>query len=690
MAAGEKTVAAIQALRALAVTAVVVDHAFPHALPGGFAGVDIFFVISGFLITGHLMREIEERRFSFAGFYLRRARRLLPAAVLVLAVTAVATLVLLPPAWHAQTLQGVAAAAVYAVNWWLAASAVDYFADGGITSPVNHYWSLSVEEQFYLIWPALIVAALAGARAAGWRGGRVVAGVLAGVVVLSFAAGLFAMAEDRTAAYFVTQGRAWEFAVGGLAALVQRAGVGAGRAGPWLLAAGWGVLAAEMARLHPGAEVPGRDAVPVVLATAVLLVLGDRHGLAPAARAMALAPVRWLGDVSYSLYLWHWPLIVFAPFALGVEEVGVPAMLGVLALALMLSQATHAGVENRWRRPQPGARARPAGVALAGWLGLSLAAGGGAWAVAGLRLAEAEAVALRLHDLSVDPPACFGARAAEPGARCPAPHRLADPDYALQTWESQRVPVPNGTLCQTAPGEATPAPCAFGAAEGEERARIALLGDSHAGMWGAALATFAEAEGIRVEVWLASSCAATEDAASFALYLAPDRRPGCLAWRRAATHAILADRRIETVVVSANAHAQARWTGEAWAEDDGAGFAALWQRLIAAGKRVVVLDDVPMLPARLPDCLARPHDPADPCAHPAAAVPEVTVLGRAVARLPAGAVTHVTFRDVFCDAATCHAVVGGLPAYMDADHISAPLARTLAPRIAAALGLAPG
>lgn len=679
------TVAAIQALRAFAVLWVVVNHAFPHVLPGGFVGVDVFFVISGFLITSHLVREIGRESFSFVGFYLRRARRLLPAALVALILTAAATLILLPAAWQASTLGGIAAAAVYGVNWWLAANAVDYFADNGITSPVNHFWSLSVEEQFYLVWPAMMVAVLwIAGRQPGQKRERAVAPVtalLVVVAVLSFWATSFEMSRDRAAAYFMTHGRAWEFAVGGLGGLAAPAArAGGGVIRPALFVLGWGVLIGSGWMLSPVSSVPGADVAPVALATVLLLVLGDDHRFVAARRLIAGRPIQWLGDISYSLYLWHWPFLVMAPFVLVAEDLNAPTILAVLALCLALSDLNWRLVENRFR---DGPRSRFE-LQLVIWLCASIGVAGLAFCVAAVHKGRAERVAQELYNLSLSPGPCFGARAAAPGVNCPDSHRLMLEDFALQTWESQKVPVPNGRLCQNEPGDAILAPCDWGAAEGAARRQIALLGDSHVGMWAAAIIPFAEAEGLRLRSYQASSCAATDNATSFVTYLAPDRRAACLEWRQSAAEAIIADPAIDTVVVSGNAHQQSIWTGLGWAEDDGSGFAALWKRLAEAGKRVVVIDDVPMLRRKLPDCLARPHPDNDPCARPAAEVPQ-TSLARAVALLPHEAVTFVPMRDVFCDTSRCHAVIGGIPAYMDADHISAPMARSLSDRVRAAI-----
>src|SRR3954454_1977302 len=151
----------IQALRAVAVGVVVVCHFWPHALPGGFVGVDVFFVISGFLITSHLLREVEKSgTISLPGFWARRARRILPAALVVLAFCAVATLAWVPQNHWDQFLAEIRASTFYVQNWQLAATATNYFAAAeSVRSPVQHYWSLSAEEQFYLVWPLLILAA---------------------------------------------------------------------------------------------------------------------------------------------------------------------------------------------------------------------------------------------------------------------------------------------------------------------------------------------------------------------------------------------------------------------------------------------------------------------------------------------------------------------------------------------------
>jgi peptidoglycan/LPS O-acetylase OafA/YrhL len=694
-------VASIQALRAIAVIFVVLNHFFPRAVPGGYIGVDIFFVVSGFLISSHLLKELKSGDLNFNRFYLRRARRLLPASLLVLTLTALSAYLLLPLAWQATNLKDVAAAAVYVANWWLAANAVNYFADMGIVSPVNHYWSLSVEEQFYLVWPALMFFPL---RAAVTRTGRsaenlipaVIGTVMAMVLTLSLFASILAVHHNQTTAYFLTYARCWEFAVGGLAslALSNLANRLSAEITKLLFAAAWLTLIASSWFLRPESGVPGLAAVPVVVATAIVLFVGDGHGSPLARLFIGLAPVQWLGDISYSLYLWHWPLLILTSFAFGVAKLSIACRLGLLAISLGLSTLTKRHIEDRFRFPRPVQQhpARPLRNAPALALYLLMSAGLAGCALAGVRFIQSRStkVGQRLYRLSLNPGPCFGARATEPGASCPNSHLFTERDFALQNWATQIYKFPNflngGHHCQNAPGNSALAPCEFGAPEDVLKRRIALFGDSHAGVWEAALAQFAVPLGIRVETYIAGSCVISADDHSMSIYLAPEYRDACRTWRKTAAEAIIANKQIDTVVLSDNAYNQKVLTASGeWSDDDGHGVAEVLRRFRAAGKRVVLIDDVPNLPYKLPDCLARARTNDDPCAIDQAQIPTSTPLGRAAALMPPGEIDYLTFKEVFCDGIICHTVIGGIPAYMDMDHISAPFARSLAARLEKAI-----
>ena len=297
----------IQGLRALAVSMVVIYHLYPSLVPGGFAGVDVFFVISGFLITGHLWRGYQrDGRVRLLDFWGRRARRLVPAAALVLGVTWVVARLVLPPGRLADTAGQIRASALYFQDWQLAHEAVDYLTSNDAATPVQHFWSLSVEEQFYLVWPLLfVVAALAGRR----HRRVVLAGLVVTLVAASLAYSVYETRVDRAAAYFLTTTRMWEFGVGGaLAMLPERVDRVLRRQG-WLGWAGLAVVLASAFALRGTSAFPGALALLPVSGAVMLIVGGSDLGRHGPARLMSARPMVFLGGISYSLYLWHWPMI---------------------------------------------------------------------------------------------------------------------------------------------------------------------------------------------------------------------------------------------------------------------------------------------------------------------------------------------------------------------------------------------
>jgi len=296
----------IQALRAIAVMSVVLYHLFPLGLTGGFVGVDIFFVISGFLITNHLVGEITRTgRISLTQFWARRIRRLLPAAFSVLAVS-VALLVLCMPVvtWH-NNLQEIGAAAAYVENWLLGIHAVDYLAAENSASLVQHYWSLSVEEQFYLVWPLLLLLALAVSRFTGRLSPRTaVRWALGFVAVGSFAVSIVLTSARPPLAFFVTPTRAWEFAIGGLLSVAPSLPLGAREhavraATSWL---GITVIAYSVYFISGDEPFPGTIALLPVLGSTLMLAGGTSSARWSPAPLSGLQPVQWLGNYSYSLY----------------------------------------------------------------------------------------------------------------------------------------------------------------------------------------------------------------------------------------------------------------------------------------------------------------------------------------------------------------------------------------------------
>jgi peptidoglycan/LPS O-acetylase OafA/YrhL len=304
----------IQGLRAIAVLAVVFDHLL-HWPSGGFVGVDVFFVISGFLITGLLLREHDKTgTISFSGFYKRRIRRIMPAAVAVLAVSASLSFLLFNKARADQTLLDGVWGFFFSANWRFAAIGTDYFQANGPVSPLQHFWSLAVEEQFYFVWPWLMLLIFwLGGRSTKWdrdKAHRAIAIAMITITTLSFAWAMFESAASPTMAYFSTFSRTWELGIGALLAvfvpLLKRLPAVVRPSLAWAGIAGivWGIFA-----INADMQFPAPWAVVPVLATALVIAAGT--GAEPRFIWPLTNPVTdYIGNISYSLYLWHFPVII--------------------------------------------------------------------------------------------------------------------------------------------------------------------------------------------------------------------------------------------------------------------------------------------------------------------------------------------------------------------------------------------
>ena len=363
----------IEGLRAVAVLVVVLCHAGVPGLSGGYIGVDVFFVISGFLITGLLWREATTTNtIRLARFYGARARRLLPAAATVAIATAIAAAVALPPLQARNVLLDGIASALYGGNYWFAlrGTGTDSLAWDTAPSPFQHYWSLGVGEQFYLIWPALIIGAawLVGRARRGAASQAVPYAALGLVGAASLAA---AVLWTRTAppwAFFSLPTRAWELVAGGLVALSIRQW----RRLPVLPAAiaGWGGLALIVLTCHqlgPTTPYPGTAALLPVLGTALVIGGGCVTGGMGPGRLLYRPVMRALGRVSYSWYLWHWPVLLLLPRLLG-QPASLPAKLAATLVSAGLAVITLYLVENPGRfaaGPRGSAVASPALAGLA-------------------------------------------------------------------------------------------------------------------------------------------------------------------------------------------------------------------------------------------------------------------------------------------------------------------------------------
>ena len=640
----------IQALRALAVTLVVVYHLWPTALPGGFTGVDVFFVISGFLITSQLLRELDRTgTLSLTGFWARRARRILPAAFLTVAACGLAMVAVVPMSLWPQFLNELRASVLYVQNWQLAADAVDYFAVAeNAPSPVQHFWSLSVEEQFYLVWPVLIVLAR----------GRIAA--MAALTALSLGYSLYDTAIDPAAAYFVTPARAWEFGAGGLLAALPAPA----RPSRRLCVAGLAAILAGAFAFSVSTPFPGLAAfVPVVGAVAVI-----RAG--PALRVLALRPVQWLGDLSYSVYLWHWPLLVLAPFFVQSDS-----RTAILMLTLLLAWLSKRLVEDPVRAAP--FLARPARTFCAtGFISFALLALS-AGATTHVKSAARDA-AHATETMIASHPRCFGAAARDPEQPCANPAlRLSVVPSPLEARDRRNAP------CTIVERIDPLQVCTFGVPRQRATATIALLGDSHASHWRAALDVVA-----RAKRWRGLSITHTSCPLSTARRrLPPPDRKRCDRWRTQVFQWFRDHPEVKTIFVSALSGGAGVAAGGLDAEVRG--YVGAWRRLPASVERIVVIRDTPKVHGDTDVCVERAiaHKRA---AGRACAVPRSTALDRdaevlAAARLRSPRVRTIDLTRFLCDARPCYPVVGGALVYKDNTHMTTVFAETLGPYLQRAI-----
>jgi peptidoglycan/LPS O-acetylase OafA/YrhL len=659
----------IQGLRALAVSMVVIYHLYPSVVPGGFAGVDVFFVISGFLITGHLWRGYRrDGRVRLLDFWGRRARRLVPAAALVLTVTWFASWFMLPPGRLADTAGQIRASALYYQNWQLAHEAVNYLTADEAATPVQHFWSLSVEEQFYLIWPLLfVVAALAGRL----RGRVLLAGFVVTLTAASLAWSVYETRADPAAAYFVTTTRMWELGAGGLLAMLpRRVHRVLGRQG-WL---GWAGLAAVLASafvLRGTFAFPGALALLPVSGAVMLIAGGSGLGRRGPARLMSARPMVFLGGISYSLYLWHWPIISLWTTYTGKSP---SALSGPALIAASLAAAwwTKTYVEDPVRLSPK--------LTGHGWRSLSTA------------LAAALPVILVSVYIASVPgqwngklgPGYPGAAAlAGTAVSVPVKPVLPPPDDA-----SAAIPEYWQQGCLDGAYTVAPKVCAYGDTT-DPTITVALVGDSIAGNWFPALDELALRYHWRLVTDLHATCPWTATWMTDPNTSVPDvPYTACHEWNVTVQHDLLTSIRPAVVITSDFAQmgsvAHPKYGPAAYA-DIATGMAQYWKQLQDHGISVVPIQETPMMDIDPPDCVSE-HGAASPaCDRPAAeAIPQDPPTVQA-ARLMAGTVKVIDMNQFICAHGACPSVVGNVLVYFDVHHLTSSYVATLTPYLATRL-----
>ncbi|MFJ2621610.1 acyltransferase family protein [Glutamicibacter sp. NPDC087344] len=658
----------IQALRAVAVLLVVLYHLEPDILPGGYIGVDIFLVISGFLITSHLLREADRTgRIDLLAFYAGRVRRILPAALLVIVVVVIGTLIFMPSTlWQLVGIQAVASA-LSVQNWVLAASSVDYLAAEQTPSALQHFWSLGVEEQFYVFWPLLVLIAYVSVKRR-WRTRALWIGF--SVVTLSSLAysALLGFSGDPSG-YFVTTTRVWELAAGGLLALFAAHRAAKGEKilqgiPDWLRSAlvlfALAALAGTAFTYGDGTVFPGTAALVPVLATVLIIAAERTSGVMSVHQLVDSAPVQWVGAVSYSLYLWHWPLIVFAAHLLG-GEAGPVVSVGLLAVSLGLAQLSYRYVENPVRNWS--ILSRGAGrTILVGATSVALVASLG-FVPQQAQSALAQQQNLEATELRTNPPEGFGAASLDLESQA----YVGENRQIVPTLSEADEDLPPIGDCVQKPQSLQSKECEFG--NPDATTTIALVGDSHATHWYQAVLALAEANDYKLVTYLKDSCPYSKAQRTAEV----NGSISCSEANETITHR-LSERGDIDVVLTAN------WAEAGYSTDPARGFADAWSELEDAGIHVIALVDTPRpaLNGYARDCLAENPDDPGRCATPRTDALVPTDATEEAGKLePRAQVVDLT--DEFCNSGSCPALVGNVLVYRDKHHVSDTYMRTVAP-----------
>ncbi|ROP26709.1 acyltransferase family protein [Pseudokineococcus lusitanus] len=587
----------IEGMRAVAVTLVVLYHAGVPFLSGGYVGVDVFFVLSGFLITGLLLDEVRRSgTISLRRFYARRARRLLPLAALVVVASAAAAYLLVPPLDRPRIGVDALGAALYAANWRYAVGATDYLGADSHDSPFLHFWSLAVEEQFYVVWPLLILLVVAlGPK--GW--GSVRRRVTVGLVLLGGGSLVLSVLLTPTSgswAYFGLHTRAWELAAGAAVALAlplcerlpRAVALVAAAAGLGLVL--WSAVAYDDTTLFPGIAA----AAPVGGAV-LLLVAGTVASGAGVGALLSRPGPRYVGRISYAWYLWHWPCLVVVALLADGSPTAWQLVLGVVA-SLVLSVVSHVLVEdpvrrNRWLSAVPGR-------SLALGAGLTVLTVGAALLLQ--PFASRDVDVERLPDLGT------------PAASAPVDEDgVPDVDVPSMTAEEARADQARPSGCYVSyPGtEAPPVDdCVFGDPEGEET--VALIGDSHSIHWLPAFDEMARERGQRLLVWGKTACPSVD----IDVWVARQTRAysECGQWRTSVEERLAEVDDLTTVFVARSKGYTTATLGPDGEVLDEAGTGPVWEaaaertlgRLGDLADRVVVVQDTPWSPQDVPSCLS--------------------------------------------------------------------------------------
>lgn len=670
----------IQGLRALAVGVVVIYHFWPAVLPGGFIGVDVFFVISGFLITSHLLTKPPRRIRDVGQFWMRRVKRLLPASFLVILVSLLGVWLLAPETlWQDWGLQAIAST-FYFQNWFLATSKVNYIAEADAASPFQHFWSLSTEEQFYLVWPILIGLLVLLAIRWGKKTQPVTLTGIAFIFATSLGYSVYATATDSGVAYFSTFTRGWEFAAGALiAAFGSRAH--APKSDVLSAVAAWvGLGAIVISALTFTGEMPfpGALALLPVAGTALLILAHAKHSASPKS-LLGNKVVRLVGDNSYAIYLWHWPLLILLPYT--VNDFGIVVKLLTLTVTVTLAVWTQVFVETKFRTFLDISKSMSAPRFLVlGSAVLSIIAGG-LYTTSGQVMKDSMDISASIQRVEES----LGRDCVGPNAlteKCPNGGGVGEqfeslaPAPMAAKYDRPKVYADD---CLASEGEnfADRPICRYG--EGD--LKVALVGNSHAVQWFPAVESMAERHGWSLDTYLISRCAVN---GSRQMFENEGKTEGCADYEPWVLDQLSAQGYDLIIASSRQSLPPEGYSSETGMDASRRAFSATLDSWTRTGAEVVVIADTPFPGATLdnvPDCAADNIEQLSKCSGSIKDWLPSDPLADAAKSSADDRVKLVDMNDYLCSEETCYGIIGGMIAFWDHSHLSNTYAHALSPML---------
>ncbi|WP_024874484.1 acyltransferase family protein [Saccharomonospora piscinae] len=643
----------LQGLRALAALLVVVYHVWLDRISGG---VDVFFFVSGFLITGQLFRASLRGRIEFQPFWGRMFKRLFPAALTVLVASMGAALLFLPEHRWIQTAKEILASALYFENWQLAADSTDYFAQHSSASVAQHFWSLSVQGQFYLVWPLLIGLLLLVVRRFRWSMRPTLLTMLAVLFATSLAYSVWLTITNQPLAYFSSLTRVWEFALGGLFALtVDRISLPR-----WLaLLLGWigvaGLVSCGLV-LQVGTMFPGYAALWPMTSAALVLLAGVTESKIGADRFLSSRPLIYLGNISYALYLWHWPVLLFYLVIRGRTEVGLVGGAGIIGLSIILAVLTYHLIETPVRESKIGVEKRWGAYRFAVLVLVPVLASAVVWQVIATQRSQFE--------FRADDQKHAGAQALAAGEEAFDPDRPVVPPFAAlpNEWIDWK---PGECVEEEVRGVKVRTCTVDPLAGAEPKRRVVVVGDSHSMQLMGSLRPIAEQLDWQLTVLGRPGCplTATRDLPNNQI---------CVDWNDRVLPTII-EAAPDAVITMATRDVRPglkEWTPE--------GYVAQWRKLDEAGIPVVAIRDNPRFDFEPSECVQLHGMTADRCARPRGEMYHPQPPYETTPNMPPNTV-FIDLSDYYCTAVTCPPVIGNVLVYMDDNHVSDTYGATLAP-----------